>query len=85
MDDKQEQYNAHMREKVLCDKCNRYYTRYNKQKHLKGSTHKKNSNDKLDVESYLDDVNRKYDKRIKKISDERNNALREIDKQIINI
>jgi hypothetical protein len=82
MADKREQHNAYMREKIFCDKCNGHYTRVNKQKHLNSTIHKKNTNDKHELELYLNEIKRKYDQKIEKIEKERDSRLHEIDKKI---
>lgn len=67
---------------IVCNKCGRSYTRGNKFHHMNSAIHKRNSNDPSDLESYIDDIKRKYDDKIGKVSKEKIAALREIDKQI---
>jgi len=85
MEDKREQHNAYMREKIICNKCNGSYTRVNKQKHLNSNIHKKNTNDQQELELYLEETKRKYDAKIKKLLKERDNTMNKIEKKIINI
>lgn len=76
---------ARYNEKLVCKKCNHTYTRSNKQKHLNSNLHKKNTNDKQELELYLEERKSKYDAKINKLLKERDIALHKINKQIINI
>jgi len=85
MDTKRDIHNEYMRERITCDKCNGSYTRVNKQKHLKSSTHKKNTNDPVEIKAYLEERRKYYEKKIQKLSDERDKQTNAIDDKISRI
>jgi len=80
-----EAHNAYMRERITCNKCGGYYTRVNKQKHMKTKSHKENTNDVEELKMYLEELMGKHDKKIKKLEDYRDKEIEKLNRQLKNM
>lgn len=74
---KREKHNKYMREKIECE-CGIIVSRVNLSRHRQSIQH----NEILDTDLYKEMIERKYDKKIKRLEKEKREELKKVNKEI---
>lgn len=81
-EDKQNKYNAYMRERVQCKGCHKMVPRGHMSTHKKSAIHQKNTQDAKELKKYRAQLERKYDLKIESLQKIKKKSIDEKKEQI---